>query len=84
MAGGARGAGQGRGAMDRADRLLLTLMDTEKRGMFLALLDDINPATGEYSPDEIPCYVGGVDITRLTKEEREAHEAKIARKKGQR
>lgn len=69
---------------DRADRLLAILMDPDRRGMFLALLDDINPTTGDYSPDEIPCYVGGVDITSLSKEDREAHEAKIAGKKGKR
>jgi hypothetical protein len=62
-------------------RLMHALMDPDKRGMFLALLDDINPTTGEYAPDEIPCYVGGVDINSLTQEEREAHEAKIARRK---
>lgn len=64
------------------EKLARVLMDPERRGLFLALIDDINPTTGTFSMDEIPCYVGGLDVTSLTNEERAAHEAKIARKKG--
>jgi hypothetical protein len=63
------------------EKLARVLLDPERRGLLLALLDDINPTTGEFVMDEIPCYVGGVDINSLAQDEREAHEAKIARKK---
>lgn len=63
------------------EKLARLLMDPERRGLLLALIDDINPTTGTFAMDEIPCYVGGVDINSLTKEDREAHEAKVARKR---